>query len=80
MPSLAPFLGHGRVLRAADRRHGEIARNTDIAADALTDVVETALLDLLRQERIGDRRTRCADHVENALVDEGFLLHVSMAQ
>ena len=38
-------------------------RDADVAADALADVVESALLDLLRQERIGDRRPRGADDV-----------------
>ena len=70
MPALAPLLSHGGVLRAADRRHGEIAGHADIAADAFANVVETTFLDLFRQERIGNRGPRRADHVENALVEQ----------
>src|SRR3546814_18965916 len=58
VPALAPFLAHGRVLGAADRRDGEIAGNADVAADAFADVFRPPLFDLLRQERIGDGRPR----------------------
>ena len=39
-------------------------RDADVAADALADLVETTFLDLLRQERVGDRRPGRADNVE----------------
>src|SRR5262249_55451797 len=54
MPALAPFLAHGGVLGAADRRDGVIAADADIAADAFADVLEPPLLDLLREKWIGD--------------------------
>ena len=57
VPAAAVLLAGGRVLRADQRRAADLpARDADVAADALADVVEPALLDLLRQERIGDRR------------------------
>ena len=43
--------------------------DADVAADAFADVVDAALLDLLRQEGIGDRGPRGADHVEHAAPD-----------
>ena len=42
VPAPAPFLPHGRVLGAADGRHGEIAGDADVAADALADVLRAA--------------------------------------
>ena len=39
------------------------AGDADVAADALADVVEPPLLDLSRQERVGDRRAGGADDV-----------------
>src|SRR6185312_2890487 len=74
MPSPAPFLAHGRVLRAADRRHRHVTGDTDVAADALTYVVEASRLDLGGQERIRDRGPGRADHVQDAgayLADHG---------
>ena len=41
-------------------------RDADVAADALADLAVAALLDLLREERIGDRRPRGADQVPRA--------------
>ena len=70
MPAAPPLLAHRRVLGAADRRHGEVAGDADVAADALADVLEPALLDLPRQERIGDRGARGADQVEHPVADE----------
>src|SRR5690348_18512509 len=70
MPALAPFLAHGRVLGAADRRHGHVAGDADVAADAFADVVRPSLLDLLRQERIGYRWPRRADEIEHAALHE----------
>jgi hypothetical protein len=66
VPAAPPFLAHGRVLRAADRARPRVAGDADVAADALADVVETAFLDLVRQERVGDGRARRADQVEHA--------------
>jgi hypothetical protein len=66
MPSPAPLLAHSRVLRAADRRHGHVTGNTDIAPDALAYVVELPRLDLGRQERVRNRRPGRADHVQDA--------------
>ncbi len=70
MPAAAPLLAHRRVLRAAHRNAELVARDTDVAADALANVVEPAFLDLARQERIGDRRPCGADEIEHALADE----------
>ncbi|MCY1250157.1 hypothetical protein D9M72_637660 [compost metagenome] len=47
------------------------ARNADVAADTLADLLDAALPDLVRQERIGDRGTRAADQVENAPTNLG---------
>ena len=70
MPAAPPLLAHRRVLRAADGRHRPVAGDAHVAADALADVLEPALLDLPRQERVGDRGARRADQVEHALLDE----------
>ncbi len=67
MPAATPFLAHRRVLGAADRRMQRIAGDADVAADALADVLEAPLLDLPRQERVGDRRPGRADQVEHAV-------------
>jgi hypothetical protein len=66
MPAPAPLLAHGRVLRAADRRHGHVAGDADVAADALAYVVKVAGLDLGRQERVRNRWPGRADHVQQA--------------
>src|SRR5947208_10918199 len=70
MPAAPVLLAGRRVLRADGRRAADLpARDADVAADALADVVEPALVDLLRQERVGDRRTTGRDDVELARVD-----------
>src|ERR1700750_675947 len=66
MPSAAPFLAHGWVLRAADRRHRHVTGDTDVAADALTYVVEASRLDLGGEERVRDRGSGRTDHVQDA--------------
>ena len=66
MPAAPPFLAHRRILGAAARRHGGIAGDADVAADAFANVFEAAFLDFLRQEGIGDRRPRRTDEVEHA--------------
>ena len=68
MPATPPLLPHRRVLGAADRGHREVARHADVAPDALPDVVEAPLLDLAREERVGDRRSCGADEIEHAAV------------
>ncbi len=44
-------------------------RVTDVAADTFADILNAALFDLLRQERISDGRTRRTDHVLRATAD-----------
>ncbi len=67
VPAAAPFLAHRRVLGTADDGRCMVARHADIAADALADVLDPALVDLARQEGIGDGRARRADEVEHTL-------------
>ena len=69
MPAAPPFLAHRRVLGAADRHSQGITRDADVTADALADVVNAPLLDLLGQERVGDGRARRADEIEHATLD-----------
>ena len=45
MPALTPLFAHSRVLCAADRRIGHIARYADIAADALADILNPPFFD-----------------------------------
>ena len=66
MPAASEFLSHCGVLRAPDRRHGEVAGHADVAADAFADVCEVAAFDLVGHEGIRDRRPCGADEVENA--------------
>src|SRR5260370_721378 len=54
VPAAPVFLTGGRVLRAADMAAILGAGVTDIAADALADLSIPSLLDLLREERVGD--------------------------
>ena len=70
MPAAPELLTGGRVLRAGDLVVVERTREADVAADALADLVEPAFLDLLRQERVGDRRPRGADQVPDAAADD----------
>src|SRR5205085_6819902 len=70
MPAAPELLAGGRVLRADDLVVVERVRDADVAADALPDLVEPALLDLPRQERVGDRRARGADQVPRAAPDD----------
>src|SRR5690348_5055599 len=69
MPSAPPFLARGRIQRAAHGHAVVPARDTDVAADALADVLLAAALDLHRQKRVGDRRARRTDEVEYAAPD-----------
>ena len=70
VPAPAVLLAHRRVLCADDRRAEVDAADAGVAADALADLVEPALVDLLRQEGIGDGRARRSDHVERAAANE----------
>jgi len=45
------------------------ARDADVAADALADVLLASLVDLARQERVGDRGPRGADEIEHPTPD-----------
>ena len=69
MPATRPLFGYGGILRAAYRHALGISGVADVAADAFADVLEPALADLLRQERIGDGRARGADEIQNAAPD-----------
>ena len=64
MPAATVLLTRGRVLCAPDRRASLLpARHAHVAGDALADLVGAALLDLAREERVGDRGARGADDV-----------------
>ena len=56
MPAAAVLLARRRVLRAAQVASAVGERVAGVAADAGADLVVAALLDLERQERVGDRR------------------------
>ena len=70
VPTLAPLLTHRRVLSAADRCPRLIPGITDVATDALTNLVGAALSDLLRQEGVGDRRASSTDQIDDALANQ----------
>ena len=70
VPAAPELLARGRVLGAADVAARVRLRDADVAADALADLVEPSLLDLAREERVGDRRPRGADHVPDAARDD----------
>ncbi len=63
MPAAAVFLAGGRVLGAADVVAPLGLHDADVAPDALADLPVAALLDLLREERVGDGRAGRADEV-----------------
>src|SRR5258708_1386012 len=69
MPAAPPLFSCGGVLSAADRHTVVPARDTDIAADALANILLAALVDLLRQKRIGDRGARPTDQIQDAAFD-----------
>ena len=71
MPPAPVLLADRRVLGADDRRLLLVARDADVAPDALADVAQPSLGDLARQERIGDPRSRDADEVDHAAADGG---------
>ena len=65
MPASAPFFGHGRILRAADRYAQLVGRKADVATDALADILGPPRIDFRRQKRVGDRRARGPDQVQH---------------
>src|SRR5262249_43144461 len=69
MPAAAPRLADGRVLGAAHGRHGEVAADAHVAADAFANVIKASFFDFSRQKRVRDRWSCGADHVENAAPD-----------
>ena len=69
MPAAAPFFPHGGILRAAYRALRKVARDTDIAADTLTDIFQPALLNFIRQKGIGNRRAGRTNHIEYTPLD-----------
>jgi hypothetical protein len=71
VPAAAVLLAGGGVLRADHRRAADLPpRDALVAADALADVLEAALLDLLGEEGVGDRRPGGADDVELPGLDD----------
>src|SRR5215472_8739350 len=72
VPATPVLLACGGVLRADERWATDLpAGDALVAADALADVVELALLDLHREERVRDGGPGGADNVELARVDDG---------
>jgi hypothetical protein len=70
MPTAAIFLARGRVLGAYEPCASELeARQADVAADALANLVHPSLLDLRRQEGVRNRGARRADDVQLAGTD-----------
>src|SRR2546423_314966 len=69
VPPATPLLADRRVLSAAHRHRVGPARDADVAADALADVLLAALVDFPGKERIRDRGSRRADQVEHAAFD-----------
>src|SRR5919106_1695507 len=67
VPAAPVLLARGRVLRADERRAADLpARDADVGADALADVVQAPLVDLLRQGGVRDGRAAGRDDVERA--------------
>ena len=69
VPPAAVLLARRRVLRAAEVPAPVGGRVARVAADAGANLVIAALLDLDRQERVGDRRPRGSDQVPDAALD-----------
>ena len=66
MPSAAVLLARGRVLDAAEVPEAVDLHDADVRTGAFADLVGAPLLDLLREERIGDRRSSGPDEVPHA--------------
>ena len=69
MPAAAPFLADRRILRATHGHAVVPAGNTDVATDALANVLFATLVDFSGQKRISNRGARCPDEVENPSAD-----------
>src|SRR5919202_303549 len=70
VPAAPILFAGGRVLGADDGRAADLpARDANVAADALADVVESPLIDLPRQPWVGDGRAAGGDDVELARLD-----------
>src|SRR5579872_6251652 len=65
MPATTVFLTKSRVL-GADDPHAPLVeeRSTYVAPNALANLIEPAFLDLLREERVRDRRTSRTNDVD----------------
>src|SRR5262245_36357650 len=70
MPTAPVLLARGCVLGAADVAARVSLQHTDVAADALAHLSVAALLDLPREEGVGDGRARSADQVPGARADD----------
>ena len=70
MPAAAVLLACGRVLGAADVAAAVGLGDAHVAADALADLVDASLVDLARQERVGDRGPGGADQIPHAAADD----------
>ena len=70
MPAATMFLKHGRVLRAADWRIGELACHANIATYTFSDLIDTAFIDLSGKEGIGNGRSRRAYKIKDTLLDQ----------
>src|SRR5882672_3091045 len=66
MPIVAPFFARRGILSAAHRYAVVPARNADVAADALANLVLPTLVDLLRQKRVGNGGSGAADQIQYA--------------
>ena len=69
MPAAPPFLPHGWILGAADGYKLLVPADTDIAADALPDILDAAFTDFVGEKWVGDRRPRRADQVNYPATD-----------
>ncbi|MNF77635.1 hypothetical protein D3C84_597860 [compost metagenome] len=63
VPATTVLFHHRGVLRAVEQTALVELGHALVAANALTDVLGTALLDLLREERVGNGRARCTNEV-----------------
>ena len=68
MPAAAPFLAHGGILGAAYLDALKVGRITDVAANTLANVVDSALPDLVGEKRVCDRGARGTDEIEDSFL------------
>ena len=71
VPPAPVFLPQCLVLGAHDLPNLIEFRDADVAADALANVLQSAALDLVRQKRIGNRRTSGSDEVDCFGIHQG---------